>query len=185
MTIILCKGNISCRWWVRGWTLGAVIIEGTGENKRKNDGNGWLATIGSGALILAILLGGVAAGVLLNAYWPEAEEAGTAGESSGRASLYEVGSIVTNIRTDVPGQERYIQLEVDLLLENDEAAEVLSEHSSLVRGEILRIIRHTDLAEVQEPEGLETLAARIKRRVNTILEPLRVEDVYFTEFLIQ
>ncbi len=159
------------------------------NRQRKNEDRiaqaGIMGTLGTGMLIIAILAFGVTGGILLHTHWPFGDGPADAPDAGDYGLIVELGELVTNIATEVPGRDRYVHLEIDLLVEGDATRDALSVYSSPIRREILSIVRGTKVSQVEGRDGLDRLAEEIADSINDIIDPLEVDDVFFTEFLIQ
>lgn len=83
------------------------------------------------------------------------------------------------------GARRFIQLEVELLVADEQAVKEMTKSVSQVRSEILTLLRSRYIADLDGQMGMNRLAADIVERVNGILTKPSVLNVFFTDFIIQ
>lgn len=132
-----------------------------------------------------LAVGLLVAGGCAGGYWwlvgSGAEPKATVVEAPGPVAS--VGSIVTNLReTQRP---LYIQVTVDLEVDDEQTRDHLQARVGAVRDEIIGILRNKSGAELQGDEGMRALAGEIRTAVNRLLQSQAVTAVYFSDFIIQ
>lgn len=162
-----------------------------------------LALAGGGAFFL---LGGekqpVSEGVEEEA--TEVEE-GAAGELDTETLLAQAPTYVkletftTNLAPEpgaslADGEGQYIQIVVELKVENAPSAELLKQYTPEIRDNILRLLSTKQASKLASTEGRDVLANEIRNSVNGILNPVGkdgkpstspVASVLFSSFIIQ
>ncbi len=83
------------------------------------------------------------------------------------------------------GARRFIQLEVELYVADEQAVKEVTKMASQVRSEILTLLRSRFIADLDGQLGMNRLAADMVERVNGILSRPSVLNVFFTDFIIQ
>ena len=167
-------------------------LEGGGGGKRK-----LLMFIGAGVLLLGLGAGaGFFAGGIMQddpavAAGTDAEEVEEDEEpekKERRHSIYvTVGKLLAAV--EHKGSTRYIQAEVDLVGYSKEIMDDAQHNVPALRNRLLLLFSSQDFEEVRTIAGRERLRLQSLKAVNDVLElgPKgdRVEDVYFTAFVIQ
>jgi len=133
-----------------------------------------------GVLGAVLLLGAVAAVAyvvtmrVLNP--PEAEE------EAQPTFQVELGEFTTNL-ADLDGR-RFIKVKIEAEVSGSGVIQELREKSSLIRDQILGILRSKTYAEVNGEEGMRELGEEIVTRLNSLLERGIILRLYFLEFVV-
>jgi flagellar protein FliL len=136
-------------------------------------------------LILAaavILLGGAGAGAYLMFF----KKADTAEHSSSKTEnfvIQEFDTFIVNLRD--PGGKRFLKLALKAKLDGLPASEEFKSRVFEMRDMILMILSGKETDDIARPEDKLTLKQEIIAALNRSLRKGQVQDVYFTEFLIQ
>lgn len=118
----------------------------------------------------------------------EEEEVELARERDDRHSIYvSVGKLLASLEHN--GSTRYIQAEMDLVGYNKEVMDEAQHDMPAIRNRLLLLFSSQNFDEVRTIEGREKLRTDSLAAVNDVLQfsPKgdRIEDVYFTAFVIQ
>ena len=100
-----------------------------------------------------------------------------------RARLYTLEPFVVNVSDE--GFQRYLKVKVDLELDDVEARNEIEARTPQVRDTIIVLLTSKRLADVTNFEGKALLKEELLERVNSVLQQARVDNVLFTEFVIQ
>jgi len=95
----------------------------------------------------------------------------------------EVGQFLTNLADE--GSRRLLRLNLVLAVSDQRTAKELESKSSLVKSEILVLLRTKKLMDVEGGSGMVQLASDIVERLNALLGRPAVQRAYFTDFIIQ
>ncbi|MFZ0774273.1 MAG: flagellar basal body-associated FliL family protein [Candidatus Sulfotelmatobacter sp.] len=109
-------------------------------------------------------------------------EPGLAGGGSAAASTLHLETFVLNLAD--PGQRSYLRVGIDLGL-GRELGRSENVPVALVRDTILGVLGQARVADLLEEKGKAKLKADLLRALQERVPGLAVEEVYFTEFLIQ
>jgi flagellar FliL protein len=139
-------------------------------------------------VVLAVVLvgGGVGGFFLLRPKsGPPKEGAGAATEKA-PAALLNLEAFTVNLND--PSGERYIKVTLRLTVSPAELAEKADKDGLLmarVRDRILTLLTSKTVQEVGSPLGKESLRREIQARLNPLFEGGKVEDVLFSDFVVQ
>lgn len=96
--------------------------------------------------------------------------------------MYSLGEFVVNVSNNKG--YRFIRTDMTILINDKKAIERLNEASAQIRDAIIKIFRKSEQSQIEDPGAYE-LKCQIKESINAIIGSSVVEDVYFTEFVIQ
>src|SRR5690625_2358505 len=105
-----------------------------------------------------------------------------------RAIYYPLGQNFT-MNYDVRGRQRYLQVQVTLMLRDNAAVQSIELHQPSIRNTLVGLFSGQVFEDLQTPEGRELLRQDALRGVQSVLEqeigrPV-VEQVLFTHFVMQ
>lgn len=115
---------------------------------------------------------------------------GDEGETTKTTSTLKEGIIfplehfIVNINDDT-GAIRYLKVEIKLELENDEMQAEVENRVPKIRDSIVTILTNKSVDSVSRPDGKLRLKEEIKARINTFITMGKIEEIYFTDFIIQ
>jgi flagellar protein FliL len=174
-----------------------AIPEG-GEKKKSK----LLLIIIIAVLVLVLIIGGVVAALMMGNHETEAEtsqesktevatdgaEKATKSNHSNKA-LTEVGimfpldTFTVNLLSE--SGRRYLKVQITLEMEGKELSPELEEKKAVFRDIIIRILSSKSLEEISTIKGKETLKEQIVSELNTRLKDGKIENIYFTDFVVQ
>lgn len=145
----------------------------------------------AGAAALVLILGGVLIWLLLREPDPQMQAARAAQNPEAvdhRAIYYPLGQNFT-MNYDVRGRQRYLQVQVTLMLRDDTAVPSIEVHQPSIRNKLVALFSGQVFEDLQTPEGKELLRQDALRGIQSVLEqeigrPV-VEQVLFTHFVMQ
>lgn len=119
----------------------------------------------------------------------EAKAAGGHGEAKAEGSSNDNGKVITNLKTFVvnlrsSGGGRVLRMEVQLE-SSKEAAPALELGTPKLRDTILTAVSDYTFAELEGTDGKTRLRDELLTRINGTIAPLTVDQVYFTQFVVQ
>lgn len=82
-------------------------------------------------------------------------------------------------------QRRFLRVTVELGYREKELTEEIGLKTPKIRDLIIEILRANTVADIDTPAGTEKLRAKLIEQINAGLQSGKVEEVYFTEFIIQ
>jgi flagellar FliL protein len=98
---------------------------------------------------------------------------------------YPLGEFQVNL--DEPGYRRYVKVTVHAGFRNQKLEEELSDKDVDVqtRSAITSILRSKKVEDLKSVEGCENVQKEIMEKINTIIKTDKIDNVYFTDILIQ
>ena len=89
------------------------------------------------------------------------------------------GDFLTNL-----SDRGYIKFSMVYLLTSKDAEKEVFLKDSEIRDKILSILRTKKFSEVKDSNGMESLRVEIKESLNSILVGGKIEDIYFTNIIV-
>jgi flagellar FliL protein len=83
------------------------------------------------------------------------------------------------------GGTRYLRVSMDLELENEEAVEVVEKRLPKIRDAILMILPTKKYEDIGTVEGKVSLREEMLAKINELMKPEKIRNIYFTEFVVQ
>ncbi|MBO8129166.1 MAG: flagellar basal body-associated FliL family protein [Peptococcaceae bacterium] len=110
------------------------------------------------------------------------------GESGEPESLplhsFSLGNTVVNLGK--PYSSSYLRVGISLAYRDESTVELLNEKKDQIKDLIIDILRSKDIDDVATVEKTEALRRELMQAVNKVLEGRgEIQDVYFTEFIVQ
>ncbi len=147
------------------------------KEKEKAPRRNWLKILGLILVVFLLLVGG---GVFIAMRVLGLGQSGEVEEPPG--PLYQMEEFTVNLAEEKG--RGLLKVAVVLDLADEGQVEELDTYETVLRDEIIAILRQYTIAELQEETAYEELKEDIKQRLNEILPDNGIEEVYFTEFLI-
>ncbi len=83
------------------------------------------------------------------------------------------------------GGTRYLRVSMDLEIENEETGKVVDKRLPKIRDAILTILPTKKYEDIGTVEGKSALRNEILTKLNELMEPEKIKNIYFTEFIVQ
>ena len=83
------------------------------------------------------------------------------------------------------GGKRYLRVSMDLELENEESAKVVDKWLPKLRDAVLMILPTKKYEDIGTVQGKSALRNEILTKLNELMEPEAIKNIYFTEFVVQ
>jgi len=83
------------------------------------------------------------------------------------------------------GGTRYLRVSMDLELENEETGKVVDKRLPKIRDAILTILPTKKYEDIGTVEGKSVLRNEMLTKLNELMEPEKIKNIYFTEFVVQ
>ena len=132
------------------------------------------------AVVLTVVVGTV--GVILF-FWLRPQPTTRTAEASSVQSTLALETFVVNLSGS--GERSYLRVGISLGLSHAPARNQGQVPMALVRDTVLSVLSAAQPAQLLQPEGKRQLKAELLRALQERVPQLGVEDVYFTEFLVQ
>lgn len=84
-----------------------------------------------------------------------------------------------------PQGDRYLKMKISMEMKDPKAVERAGKLSPRLRDIVIMMISSLSFEEVMTPEGKLRIREELRTRFNRVLEPYQVENIYFSEFVIQ
>lgn len=97
--------------------------------------------------------------------------------------MYDLGDFLVNLAGNNPNT--YAKVSITLELSNQKAKEEVDKRLPIIKDAIIDIISSKTYKDLATTEGKEELRLEIMKRINAILIEGGVENVYFTQFVVQ
>jgi len=161
-------------------TADAVAV--SGGNRKK------LALIGAAAAVVAVALAVAAWFLLGGKHGDEGAEAASAPVAAPAAIYASLGDkFVVTLQED--GRQRYFQTSLSALTRDQAVVKALELHAPLIRGRLVTLLGEQDFVALRTEAGKEALRERVLATLQDVLRTEigspGVEQVYFTEFVLQ
>ncbi len=149
-------------------------------------------------LVLVILVGAVVAILMMGGddeqgqqQAPQANERPVSQQrgSNREAPLVEIGpmfpldTFTVNLLSE--SGRRYLKVEMNLELSGEELGMELDSKTAVIRDIVIRLLSSKSLEEISTAKGKEKLKEQIVDQLNMRLRDGRINNVYFTEFVVQ
>ena len=103
--------------------------------------------------------------------------------NTGQGHIYKMEPFLVNLMD--PGQLRYLKISLHVESNQEKANEEYEKRLPQLRDAILTILSNKNYNEIINSEGKTSLREEIKGRMNQLLVGLKVQNIYFTEFVVQ
>ncbi len=103
--------------------------------------------------------------------------------STGQGHIYKMEPFLVNLMD--PGQLRYLKITLHVESNQEKVDEEYEKRLPQLRDAILTILSSKNYNDIMNSEGKNALREEIKGRMNQLLVGLKVQNIYFTEFVVQ
>ena len=151
-------------------------------------------------LILIIVIGGIIAFMMTgneggqaqmqqNPATPQERTMQRSSQGVPESSLAEIGpmfpldTFTVNLLSE--SGRRYLKVEMNLELSGEELGKELDNKTAVIRDIIIRLLSSKSLEEISTAKGKEKLKEQIVDQLNMRLRDGHINNVYFTEFVVQ
>ena len=118
---------------------------------------------------------------------PKAESSEKSGEASaqhqGPSALVSLDPFIINLRD--PSGKRYLKIRIDLELSSKEVEVQIKDRMPQIKDGLLILFSSKSYEDIESVEGKLRLRQEIVSRINSLLSSGRVQNIYFTEFVVQ
>jgi len=98
-------------------------------------------------------------------------------------TMVHLGDFTTNIIEN--GKPQFLKTKISLRTDSKETSEQIKRQNILIRDSVIDVLGSRRFGEVATPRGKENLKEGINEAINARLNGGAVEEVFFTEFIIQ
>jgi flagellar FliL protein len=104
-------------------------------------------------------------------------------EKQGPSALFPLDPFIINLRD--PAGKRYLKIRIELELSNKELEAQIKERMPQIKDGLLILLSSKSYEDIEPVEGKLRLRQEIVSRINGLLSSGRVQNIYFTEFVVQ
>lgn len=104
-------------------------------------------------------------------------------EENSIGPLYSLDTMIVNLSDH--GGKRYLRVTMALELSDPDAVGTIESRLPQVRDAILTILPTKTYDEISTTDGKIALRSQVMEKVNSLITKGRVENIYFTEFVVQ
>lgn len=104
-------------------------------------------------------------------------------EKQGPSALFPLDPFIINLRD--PSGKRYLKIRVELELSGKELEAQITERMPQIKDGLLILLSSKSYEDIESVEGKLRLRQEIVSRINSLLSSGRVQNIYFTEFVVQ
>ena len=97
--------------------------------------------------------------------------------------LYPLDTMIVNLSDD--GGKRYLRVTMALELSDPESVDTIESRLPQIRDAVLMILPTKTYDDVSTTDGKIALRNQIMEKINTLMTKGRVNNMYFTEFVVQ
>lgn len=97
--------------------------------------------------------------------------------------LYSLGTLIVNLADE--GGKRYLRVSIELELESQELIEEIEKRLPQVRDSILMILPTKTYADINTTPGKIAVRDELLAAMNGIVKTGKINNLYFTEFVVQ
>jgi len=182
----------------------AEVAQQEMEQAQQGGGSNKLLIVISAVLFLILIGGGVLAYMMLNSDTEVLEDANSAKTSkvvshkkvastangavrnndfTKVGPMYSLDKFIVNLSSD--GGSRYLRTSINLELSSEEFQAEVEKKQPLIRDIIIRVLSAKSYEEISTIRGKENLKDEIVTELNKIFTDGTVQNIFFTEFVVQ
>ena len=103
--------------------------------------------------------------------------------TNGQGHIYKMDPFLVNLMD--PAQLRYLKITLHVESNQEKPNEEYEKRLPQLRDAILIILSSKNYKDIMDSEGKTSLREEIKTKMNQLLVGLKVQNIYFTEFVVQ
>ncbi len=138
-------------------------------------------------IIGLVLLGGVGSGAYFFLFAknspPPEEEAPPEPPKPQVGPFLQLDPFIVNLAD--PTGRRYLRVKITLEFRDDQAYQQANERIPQINDAIIMVLSSKTVEEVLSPEGKLELRMELIRKLNELLGPNAIRNIYFTQFVVQ
>ncbi len=97
--------------------------------------------------------------------------------------MYDLGSFLVNLADK--NANTYAKVSITLELSNQKVQEEVVKRLPIIKDAVINLLSSKTYDQIKTPEGKEELRLELIKRINAILVTGGVQDIYFTQFIVQ
>lgn len=135
-------------------------------------------------VILLILLVGGGAGFYFFVFHKKAKNAEIPQVAPQKIGImYNLGSFLVNLADK--NANTYAKVSITLELSNQKVQEEVVKRLPIIKDAVINLLSSKTYDQIRTPEGKEELRLELIKRINAILITGGVQNIYFTQFIVQ
>ena len=100
-------------------------------------------------------------------------------------NIFPLEHFIVNVNDDSQTDARYLKIEIKLELSTTEMQTEIENKVPKIRDSIVTILTNKSVADINNTNGKMRLKEEIRARINSFMTTGKINDVYFTDFIIQ
>ena len=149
------------------------------ENNEEKSNNNFIKLIAI-FLLMVVVAAGTSYGVMT--YFTSTQQEEQQQEKKEFGPTYTLGEFTVNLSDS--GGYQFIKASIVVEVSDEKVIEELEKRSPQLRDVLISNMREASVDEIEEP-GARTLKTNIKNELNTVLSEGQIENVWFTQLVIQ
>ncbi|MFP3206569.1 MAG: flagellar basal body-associated protein FliL [Hydrogenobaculum sp.] len=97
--------------------------------------------------------------------------------------MYDLGSFLVNLADK--NANTYAKVSITLELSNQKVQQEVVKRLPIIKDAVINLLSSKTYDEIRTPEGKEELRLELIKRINAILVTGGVQNIYFTQFIVQ
>lgn len=97
--------------------------------------------------------------------------------------MYDLGSFLVNLADK--NANTYAKVSITLELSNEKVKQEVVKRLPIIKDAVINLLSSKTYNEIRTPEGKEELRLELIKRINAILITGGVQNIYFTQFIVQ
>jgi len=97
--------------------------------------------------------------------------------------MYDLGSFLVNLADK--NANTYAKVSITLELSNQKVEQEVVKRLPIIKDAVINLLSSKTYDEIRTPEGKEELRLELIKRINAILVTGGVQNIYFTQFIVQ
>jgi len=97
--------------------------------------------------------------------------------------MFELDTFIVNLLSE--NGRRYLKIKVNLELEDEDLAEEVTLKTPVIRDIVIRIASSKTLEEISTEKGKDKFKDQVLQEINSRMKDGRIQNIYFTDFVIQ
>lgn len=97
--------------------------------------------------------------------------------------MYDLGSFLVNLADK--NANTYAKVSITLELSNEKVQQEVVKRLPIIKDAVINLLSSKTYDEIRTPEGKEELRLELIKRINAILITGGVQNIYFTQFIVQ
>ncbi|MGC9285961.1 MAG: flagellar basal body-associated FliL family protein [Hydrogenobaculum sp.] len=97
--------------------------------------------------------------------------------------MYDLGSFLVNLADK--NANTYAKVSITLELSNEKVKQEVVKRLPIIKDAVINLLSSKTYDEIRTPEGKEELRLELIKRINAILVTGGVQNIYFTQFIVQ